>query len=266
MSMRSCPSPSTHGYFAELGQHAELVAHDPLFRDLPVLHAELHDGGPFQVLLLREPDVAGAAAENVRARSGAVMDAYRNHVALRDQAGQLGGKRGVVLQHRAQSLHRRVEADDVEAGTVKHDLGRHELGQALDAAPVQHLTEIALDDRLVAGFLRLGHVDRLRHAVRRPQAAPRALSATFAANRAWSMTNRSWVPSLIFSAPSWADTVNDSLRPSTRSSRTSTVTVRPGGVAARCDTSMRVPSDCSRGQSRWGRSASMHAHSSSPTR
>ena len=56
-----------------------------------------------------------------------------------------------------------------------------------------------------------------------------------------------------------------SLRPSTDSSRAHTSTVSPAGVAAVWERSTCVPSDCSAGQSRWGLTSSMHAHSTSAT-
>src|SRR5882724_6709961 len=92
-----------------------------------------------------------------------------------------------------------------------------------------------------------------------------ALSRTFALKRAASITKRSWRPTDILSMPSCASTWNSSFLPSIFSSRTLIVTVSPGGVAASWEKLTCVPSVCSAGQSRCGRSASMHAHSISPT-
>src|SRR5260221_3455554 len=100
------------------------------------------------------------------------------------------------------------------------------------------------------------------------QAAPaRArFSASLRSKRSPSLTWPSWVPSLILSMPSCALTLKTSFLPSTASRRERISTVRPGGVAARCDRLTWVPSDCSRGQARCGLMSSMHAHSASATR
>src|SRR5690349_17812942 len=60
-----------------------------------------------------------------------------------------------------------------------------------------------------------------------------AFCATRALNLSHATTARSCRPSPIRSTPSWARTSKASLRPSTLVHSTSTVTVKPGGVAAR---------------------------------
>src|SRR5262245_46460837 len=153
----------TDRHRSHLHEHAELVAHDPFLGDFPVLQPELDDGRPVQLLLPGELDVASAAAEGVGMDPRPVRDAHGDHPAFGDQAAELGGKRGIVLEHSAQPLHRGVESGHVEAGTMQHDIAREELRQEIEPSLVEGLAEIALDDRLVARFLRFRGV-RLRHA------------------------------------------------------------------------------------------------------
>ena len=91
-----------------------------------------------------------------------------------------------------------------------------------------------------------------------------ALRATPASNRARSTTNRSCWPAQIRSAASWASAEKRRRRPCTASSTTRATTSIPGGVAASWLRSMWTPSDIS-SSSRCGATASMHAHSISPT-
>ena len=94
---------------------------------------------------------------------GPVQHAHGHHVAFGDRAGQLRGEFGVVLQHRAQPLHGRIDADDVEAGAMEAHVARKKLRHQVEALVVEDLVEIALHDGFVACFLGLGDVRRLGH-------------------------------------------------------------------------------------------------------
>ena len=91
-----------------------------------------------------------------------------------------------------------------------------------------------------------------------------AFSLTRATKRDQRMIMRSWRPSPIKSMPSCARSLNDTRRPLTPVHSASTVTVCPGTVAAKCDTSMctpRLPSP----SSRCGASTLRQVHSIRPT-
>ena len=77
------------------------------------------------------------------------------------------------------------------------------------------------------------------------------LAATDLLKRSQVTMNRSWIPAPISSMPSWALTLNFARGPLTSIHSASTVTVKPTGVAALCDTSIWTPRLPSPG-SRWG--------------
>src|SRR5262245_52197311 len=170
-----------------------------------------------------------------------VLLIHRSHVIKPVEIGQRL-KVGLVLDQllgaAMEQADMRIDALDHLAVELEHE-PEHAMGGRMLRAEIDGELALVPCPPAAVGFDVRGF--GVGHHASTPLAALARLASTPRLNRSHATMKRSCVPAPISSTPSWATSLKRAHGPLTSTHSASTVTVRPIGVAALCETSICVP-------------------------